>query len=193
METQQRLLTRALNRAEHRLTDHKILRFSLGPGSALWDSCGKKLARRYFSYLLFYPVFYLFQTVQKCNFFLYLFSLKIRLEIMFNTVLDRKETFFGHKNFNLSKSQKSHFFKGVNQCFWSKNVLFLLLFSLKIRLEIMFNNLLDRKKTVFAQKNFSLSKSQKSHFSKGVNPNFWSKTVIFFFIFFPQNKSRNNV
>ena len=55
---------------------------------------------------------------------LYLFFFKLRLEIMFNNVLDRKETFFGHKNFTLSKSQKSHFFKGVNPCFWSKTVIF---------------------------------------------------------------------
>ena len=34
---------------------------------------------------------------------------------MFNNVLDRKETFFGHKNVNLSKSQKSHFSKGVKK------------------------------------------------------------------------------
>ena len=42
METQQRLLTRALNRAEHRLTEvYKILRSSLGPGSSVWEK-GKK-------------------------------------------------------------------------------------------------------------------------------------------------------
>ena len=123
--------------------------------------------------------------VKKCNFFLYLFSLKIRLEIMFNNVLDRKETFFDHKNFILSKSQKSHFFKGVNPCFWSKTVIFFLyLFSLKIRLQIMFNNVLDRKETFFGRENFNLSKAQKSHYSKGVNPRFWWKNVIFFFIYF---------
>ena len=52
--------------------------------------------------------------VKKCVFFLELFSVKIRLEIMFNNVLERKETFFGHKKFNLFKSQKSDFCKGVN-------------------------------------------------------------------------------
>ena len=30
--------------------------------------------------------------VKKCNFFPYLFSLKIRLEVRFNNVLDRKKT-----------------------------------------------------------------------------------------------------
>ena len=132
--------------------------------------------------------------VKNCNCFLYLFSLKIRLEIMFNNVLDRKETFFGHKKFSLSKSQKSHFSKGVNPCFWSKNVVFFLeLFSVKIRLEIMFNNVLERKETFFGHKKCNLSKSQKTHFSKGVNPCFWSKNVIFSLFVFRQNKTRNNV
>ena len=120
--------------------------------------------------------------VKKCNFFLFWFSLKITLEIMFNNVLDRRETFFGHKNFNLSKSQKSHFSSGVNPWFWSKNVFFLFLFSVTIRLQIMLNNVLDRKQTFLGHKNFNLSKSQKSHFS---NPCFWSKNAIFFFICFP--------
>ena len=72
---------------------------------------------------------------------------------MFNNVLERKETFFGHKKCNLSKSQKSHFSKGVNPCFWPKNLVFFLeLFSVKIRLEIMFNNVLERKETFFGPK-----------------------------------------
>ena len=96
--------------------------------------------------------------VKKCTLFINLFLVKIRLEIMFNNVLDRKETFFNHKKFNLSKSQKSHFSKGVNPCFWSKNVFFFLeLFSVKIRLEMMFNNALDTKETCFSHKKFSLS------------------------------------
>ena len=122
METQQRLLTRALNRAEHHLTEvYKILRFSLGPGSALWEKARSPI----FFLFAIWPRFFTFfpDWVKKCNFFLYLFSLKIRLEIMFNNV-DRKETFFGHKKFHLSKSQKSQFSKGVNSCFWSKNVIF---------------------------------------------------------------------
>ena len=87
---------------------------------------------------------------QKMYFSFFLFSVKIRLQIMFNNVLDRKETFFRHKNFNISKSQISHFSNGVNPWFWSKNVFFFLyLFSVKIRLEIMFNNVLDRKETFF--------------------------------------------
>ena len=45
---------------------------------------------------------------------------------MFNKVPDKKETFFGHTKFNLSKSQKLHFSHAFGQkchfflCFWSK-------------------------------------------------------------------------
>ena len=47
--------------------------------------------------------------VQKCHFFLYLLLVKTRLEKMFHSILDKKETFFGDKNIIPLKSQKSHF------------------------------------------------------------------------------------
>ena len=123
--------------------------------------------------------------VKKCAFFINLFLVEIRVEIMFNNVLERKETFFGHKKSNLSKSQKSHFSNGVNPCFWSKNAIFFLnLFLVEIRVEMMFNNVLDRKETFSGHKKFNLSKSEKSHFSKGVNPYFWSKKTLFLLIRF---------
>ena len=152
---------------------------------------------------------------KKMYFFLELFSVKIRLEITFNNVLETKETFLGHKKFSLSKSQKSHFSDRVNPCFWSKNVFFFLyLFSVKIRLEIMFNNVIDKKETFFGNTKFNLLKSQNSHFSKAVNSCFWSKKRRFFLelfsvtirleimlnnflekkeTFFGQNKTSNNV
>ena len=82
---------------------------------------------------------------QKMEFFSLFVSVKIRLEIMFNNVPDRKETIFSHTKFSLSKSHKSHFFHAFGQ----KILFLLLLFSVKIRLEIMFNNVLDRKETFF--------------------------------------------
>ena len=122
--------------------------------------------------------------IKECNFFFFCFLVKIRPEIMFNNVIDGKETFFGKKKINLSKSQISHFSKGVNPCFWSKNVFFFSwVVSVKIRLEIMFNNVPERKETFFGPKKCNLSKSQKSHFSKGVNPCFWSKNVFLFSCF----------
>ena len=70
--------------------------------------------------------------VKKCQIFLYLDLVKIRLEKVSNNILEEKETFFYYKNTNFSQSQKSHFSKGVNPCFWSKNAIFFLdLFSVK--------------------------------------------------------------
>ena len=73
---------------------------------------------------------------------------------MLNNVRDiKKPPYFGHKIFNLSKTQKSHFSKGVNPCFWS---IFLELFSVKIKLQIMFNNVLERNETFIGPKTFNL-------------------------------------
>ena len=56
--------------------------------------------------------------VKKCQFFHYFVWLKIRLEIRFNNVLDRKETFFDYKR-KISESPKNCIFpKGKK---WSKN------------------------------------------------------------------------
>ena len=109
---------------------------------------------------------------QKNVFFLFMFSVKIRLQIMFKNVLDRKKPFMVIKT-SISQSPKKRIFpKGLTYALVKNCNFFLYLFSLKIRLEIMFNNVLDRKETFSGHKNFSLSKSQKSHFSKGVNPCF---------------------
>ena len=79
---------------------------------------------------------------------------------MFNDVLDEKKKHFCHKKFSLSKSQKLNFSKGINPCFWSKNIIFFLyLFSVKIRLEKIVNNFLDRKETFFSHKKFNFLKS----------------------------------
>ena len=57
----------------------------------------------------------------------------------------------------------------------------------------MFNNVLDTKETFFGHKKCNLFKSQKSHFSKGVNPCFGQKRYFFSLVVFGQNKTRNNV
>ena len=95
---------------------------------------------------------------------------------MFNNVLERKKTFLGHKKFSLSKSQKSHFSKGVNPCFWSKNVVsFLELFSVKIRLEIMFNNVPERKETFLDLKKVIFQSPKNRIFLKGLTHAFGQK------------------
>ena len=58
--------------------------------------------------------------VKKCQFFLYLVLVKTRLEIRFNNVLDREETFFEYKN-KIFQSPKNRIFpKGVSHAFGQK-------------------------------------------------------------------------
>ena len=115
------------------------------------------------------------------QFFHYFFLTKIRLEIRFNNVLDRKETFFDYKK--KFQSLKNFIFpKGLTHAFGQKCQFFHFLFSLKIRLEIRFKNVPDRKETVFEYIKKIYKVPKKSHFSKRVNPCFWSKNAKFFFI-----------
>ena len=44
---------------------------------------------------------------------------------MFNNVLDRKETFFGHKNFSLPRTQNRIFSKGLTHASGKKLIFFL--------------------------------------------------------------------
>ena len=68
--------------------------------------------------------------VKKCSFFLQLFSVKIRLEIMFNNVLERKETFFGHKKSIFLSPKNGIFPKGLTHAFGQKmSWFFLVLFG----------------------------------------------------------------
>ena len=62
----------------------------------------------------------------KILFFLYFDLIKIRLGIMLSDFQEKKTTFFDHKKQreNFWKSKKSHFFKGVNPCSWTKNANF---------------------------------------------------------------------
>ena len=66
--------------------------------------------------------------VKKCQFFHYLLFLKIRLEIRFKNVLDRKETFFDYRKKN--HSPIIFFFpKGLTHAFEQKNAIFFFIFS----------------------------------------------------------------
>ena len=66
----------------------------------------------------FFPKGLTMLLVKKCQIFLYLDLVKVRLEKVRNNTLEKKETFFYYKNKNFLQSHKSHFFKGVNPCFW---------------------------------------------------------------------------
>ena len=62
--------------------------------------------------------------VIKCECFHFLFSLKIRLEIRYNNVLDRKKTFFDYKNKNFESPKYHIFSKELTHAFGHKMPLF---------------------------------------------------------------------
>ena len=64
---------------------------------------------------------------EKCQFFLHLFLVKTRLEIIFNAFVEKKETFFDYNNKIFSKSQKSLFPKGLTHVLVKKCQFFLLI------------------------------------------------------------------
>ena len=58
--------------------------------------------------------------VKKCQFFLYLDLVKIRLEIMLNDFAEKKETFFGYKKQNFRSLRNRTFPKGLTLAFGQK-------------------------------------------------------------------------
>ena len=66
--------------------------------------------------------------VQKWRLFQLFFLVNIGQENILNDILERKNAFLGSKNNKLEKLKNSHFSKGVNPLFWSKNGHFFQLF-----------------------------------------------------------------
>ena len=105
--------------------------------------------------------------VKKCQFFVYLGLVKIRLEIILNDFAEKKNLFVGYKKHNFSKSKKSHFSKGVNPWFWT--IVYVDLVN--ITLEIMLGDFPQEKRNLLSH-----------FFLKADNLCFWPKNAIFFFI-----------
>ena len=59
--------------------------------------------------------------VQKWPFFQLLFLGNVRHENVFHDILEQKNAFLGYKNKKFKKTKNSHFSKGVNPRFLSKN------------------------------------------------------------------------
>ena len=73
----------------------------------------------------------------------------------------------------------------VNPWFWSKNGYFSNIFFLGIiKQENVFYDIPERKNAFLGYKNKKFKKSKNWHFSKGVNPWFWSKNGHFSNFFF---------
>ena len=125
------------------------------------------------------------------NFF---FLGNIGQENVFYEILQRKNAFLGYKNKKLKKSKNWYFSKEVNPWFWSKNGHFSNFFFLGyIGQVIVFYDFLERKNAFLGYKNNKFKKSKNSHFSKGLNPCFWSKNRHFFNSFFRGNIGQENV
>ena len=115
-------------------------------------------------------------------------------ENVFYDILERKNAFLSYKNKNFKKSKNWHFSKGVNPPFWSKNGHFSNFFFLgNIGQETVFYDILERKNAFLSYKNKNFKKSKNWHFSKGVNPPFWSKNGHFSNFFFLGNIGQENV
>ena len=131
--------------------------------------------------------------VQKWPFFQISFLGNIRKENVFYYILQRKNPFLGYKNKKFKKSKNWHFSKGVNPWFWSKNGHFFQLFFWgNIWKENVFYNIQERKNSFLRYKNKKLKKSKSWHFSKEVDPWFWSKNCHIF-NFFLGNIGQQNV
>ena len=98
------------------------------------------------------------------------------------------------KTTSLKSPKNWHFSKGFNLWFLSKNGNFCQLFySGNIGQQNVFYDILERKKAFLGYKNKKLEKSKNWHFSKGVNPWFWSKNGHFSNFFFLVNIGQENV
>ena len=129
--------------------------------------------------------------VQKQPFFQLLFFLgKIGQENVFYDILERKKAFLGYKNKTCKKSKNCIFLKGLTHRFWTKMSFFATFFLLgEIAQENVFYYFLERKNAFLGSKKRSLKSQKNFHFSKGVNPWFLDKNVLFWnFFFLRQNR-----
>ena len=101
-------------------------------------------------------------------------------ENVFYDILEGKNAFLSYKNMKFKQSLNWHFSTRVNPCFWSKNGHFSNFFFLRnIGWENVFCYILEGKNAFLSYKIKKFKKSKNLHFSKGVNPCFWSKSGHF--------------
>ena len=127
-------------------------------------------------------------------FFQPFFLANIGQDNVFYDILERKHAFLGYKNKKFKKSKNWHFSKGVNPWFWSKNGHFSnFVFLGNIGEANVFYDILERNNASLGYKNKNSKKSNDWHFSKGVNPWFWSKNDHFSNFFFLGKIGQENV
>ena len=123
--------------------------------------------------------------VQKWPFFQTFFFGNIGKENVFYDILEQKKPFYAIETRSWKKSKNCYFSKKVKPWFWSKNNHCSKFFFLgNIGKGNVFYDILQRKMSFLGFKNKKLKKSNNWHFSKGVNPWFWSKNNHYSNVFF---------
>ena len=118
--------------------------------------------------------------VQKRPFFQVLFLGSIGQENVFYDILERKNTFLGYKNKKFKKFKNSHFSKGDNPLFWSKNGHFFNFFLRQYSSGESFLRYSRTKKERFgAIKTRSWKSPKIDIFPKGLTHGFGPKMAIF--------------
>ena len=129
---------------------------------------------------------------KKCQFFLYLDLVKIRLEIMLNYFKERNEISLTTKKNRILQSPKDRFFfqTGYSMLLAKICHFFLYLDLIKIRLEIMLPEFAIKRESSLDLKKQNFSKFKKSNvFSKELTHAFGQEMPICSLFRFGQNKT----
>ena len=129
--------------------------------------------------------------VQKWPFFQLFFLGNIGQENVFYDILEQKNVFLSFKNKKSKKSKNWHFSKGFPMVLVQKWQFFQVFFLGNTGRENVCFDILKRKNVFLSYKNKKSKKSKNGHFSKGVNPWFWSKMAIFPTFFFGNIAQQN--
>ena len=124
--------------------------------------------------------------VQKWPFFQLFLLGYIGQENVFYDILGQYNAFLGYKKNKFKKAKNWHFSKEVNPWFWYKNGHFSKFFFRQYRPGKCLIQYSRTKNAFLGYKNKKFKKSKNWHFSRGVNPWFWSKNGHFSKFFFRQ-------
>ena len=108
-------------------------------------------------------------------------------------ILERNNAFLGYKNKKFKKSKNGHFSKGINPSFGPKMAIFPTFFLSNICQENVFYDMVERKNAFLGYGNEKFKRWKNGHFSKGVNPWFWSKNGHFSNFFILANLGQENI
>ena len=123
----------------------------------------------------------------------FVFSGNIGQENVFYDILEQINAFLAYIRKKIKKSKNWHFCKGVNPWFWSENGHFSnFVFSGNIGQPNDFYVILERKNPFLCYIKKNLKMSKNWHFSKGVNPWFWSRNGHFSNFFFFRQYCQGN-